>query len=48
MTIHRVTSFIIPKEEDVDFLLAQYQVLGKVALRVCLITPPAGFAVGGL
>ncbi|KAI5856761.1 stress responsive A/B barrel domain protein [Durotheca rogersii] len=33
MTIHRVTLFIIPKEEDIDFLLTQYRTLRQEALR---------------
>ncbi|OTB03900.1 hypothetical protein M426DRAFT_321396 [Hypoxylon sp. CI-4A] len=33
MTIHRVTLFNVPKDEDIDFLLGQYQVLKQEALR---------------
>ncbi|KAG8167369.1 hypothetical protein KVR01_003058 [Diaporthe batatas] len=33
MSIHRVTLFKIPKEEDVDFLLDQYKILTKEARK---------------
>ncbi|KAI1383803.1 stress responsive A/B barrel domain protein [Hypoxylon trugodes] len=33
MIIHRVTLFNIPKEEDIDFLVSQYQVLKQEAVK---------------
>jgi hypothetical protein len=35
MAIHRFTLFIVPKEEDIEPLLAEYRTLRETAVRVC-------------
>ena len=41
--IKRTTLFKVPKEEDIDAVLKQYEILRKNAVKVCSTSPSTDF-----